>query len=296
MRRYDYALIARRLTVLLLFSWGVLVLAFVLISPGDHDVKTKAIFPLVPGNWWEFEGTEIANERRFRTRLAADQREQICGVTVVPLIFFKDQTFGYWGPGADLNLVWFLVDFSALGSKHPDFFWALGDKRYRRDRSRFDKLGEFSEFVLYESARSSVPPYAIFSRKIKSGWSMYPKNFYYFSKDNRTDCDWIKKPSVIDGKKTARWSLKYTLADTAVPAYRGRTVKVRFLEDFGDQDWLEDWYFAENIGPVKIETFSQGQKLIGNLPATHRLELVSYFVRNQSGEARSYINKSKERR
>lgn len=248
-----------------------------------ETIDASNYFPLIPGNWWEFKGVDLKSGGTFKTLLAVGQQKKICGVTVTPLLFFKDQRYGYWGPGDDLNLEWLLVDFSAENSKYPDFLWVVGDRRYNRDLANFENLGAFQSFTAYVSI-GDTPPYAIFPKHLSLGASKSFDQTYYEIKEDRDDCDWIGRDRGIGA---AEWDLDYETQEIREPVFAGKTIRVRFKEDFGDKGWLEDWYFAKDIGPVKIETFSQGQKLTDNMSATHRLELASYFVKNREGKSKT---------
>lgn len=248
----------------------------------EEIVDVADYFPLITGNWWEFEGVDLKSGGTFKTLLAVGQNKGVCGVTVTPLLFFKDKKYGYWGPDDDLNLEWLLVDFDAKGSKYPDFLWAVGDKRYRRDPANFEELGVFKTFVAYVSD-SEYPAYSIFPKQFsKKGTASQQK--YHQTKEDRSDCDWI-----IDGSETgiAKWNLSYKREEICEPIIAGDAIRIRFAEDFGDKGWLEDWYFARDAGPIKIETFSRGQKLTENMPVMQRLELKAYYVKTRNGQIKS---------
>jgi hypothetical protein len=173
------------------------------------------------------------------------------------------------------------VDFRDGDNNPNDFLWALGDKRYERTPFDFKTIGKFDSFVRYLSTSPTIPPYIIFPRELKSGRVKYPAQVYYRTTGDRMDCQWARPIFQVG---TANWELEYSWTKVKTPAYRGRVIKVRFKEDFLDKGWLEDWYFAENIGPVKIETFSQGQKLVANMPVMQRLELKSYYIKTRGGK------------
>lgn len=266
----------------------LLVISFLVISKYKADQKATVdpiklqLFPLAQGNWWEFKGVEVATGNEFKTKIVVGEKKKICGVTVMPVRFFKDQISGYWGPGGDLNLEWLMVDFRAEGSKHPNFLWAMGDKRYRRDPSNFQKLGDFYGGFLYESAKPDQPPYVIFSRRFKLGMADPHQNFYIPLEEDREDCNWLNEVRTkIRGQseqKSASWLLDYSIARIRVPVFDGEALRVWFNEDFGNQAWIENWYFAPGIGPVMIETFSQGEKITGGMGVRHRLELNDFAV------------------
>ena len=76
------------------------------------------------------------------------------------------------------------------------------------------------------------------------------------------------------------WTATYTANQWySVPAYTGYTLKAQYDEvnhNLGQSaEFLEDWYFAQNIGPVVIHTHKQ-EGVVPSQVAWQRLKLVSY--------------------
>lgn len=240
-----------------MISWrwffGFLFISFLFQFFTSSFVDANTLFPLAPRNWWEFEGEVAATGEKFKTKIIVEEPEVLCGIKVTPLLFVKDKTVGYWGPGADLNLRWFVADW--MGG----FLRAVGDKRYVRNPANWEVAGRFESFVWYlGSGESKAPVYTIFPKYLVLGTSLTgPVQKYPSVKEDRQDCDWVLG---APAEEKASWRVSYNWSKVSTEAYSGKAVRVSFVEDFGGRGWIEDWYFAEGIGPVQIETFVQGEE------------------------------------
>ncbi len=248
-------------------------------NPG---VNASNLFPLQTGNCWEFDGRVVADGGRFVTRICVEPQEYFCGVKVTPLLFLKDKAIGYWGPGSEFNLRWFIADFENKNFWPHRFLRAVGDKRYRRDSGDWQTRGEFDSTVVYISKNLTVPAYVIFPERIFPPTSLFVSRQDYFTtkKEDMADCGVADLQPI----ESASWRVTYGETLVSTPAYKGMAIEVYFEEDFDGRGWVEKWYFAKDIGPVKIETFSQGHKLVADMPVMHQLELASYSVKIRDGK------------
>ena len=259
-------------------------------SGSPAKIDTSRFFPLSPGNWWQFEGEVTATGEEFKTKIAVENPEVLCGLKVFPLLFLKSETIGYWSPGADLNLRWFLADFDKKPSWPQIFLRGVGDKRYVRDPFNPQATGQFYSFVWYASASKNLPAYIIFPQKVVLGESLVgPTQTYPSVREDRRDCAWL---STVSSKTTERasWHLNYTMAYVATLAYVGEALKVDIIEDFGGRGWVENWYFAEDIGPVQIEVLAQGEQFnsgeIESQPIQYLLKLEAYYAVQRNSKNR----------
>src|SRR3989344_989734 len=241
----------------------------------DGAIDVTSYFPLKTGTCWEFDGLAIASGERFINRICVEPQETMRGIKVTPLLFTKNKASGYWGPGANLNLRWFIVNFGKKQPRPSGFLYALGDERYQRDSHNWQTRGKFDSSILYVSSDILVPAYVLFPKRIlPPNYLFIPDQGYYTTHDRLAN---FKTDAV--SFESAHWSVTYDRTVVNTPAYKGNAVQIHFEENFNGRGWVERWYFADKIGPVQIETFVQGEVFSAdNLPPIrHQLKLRRVF-------------------
>ncbi len=203
-------------------------------------------WPLQVGNYWEFEGVN-KDGIVFHSKIEVEAEVNFCGEEVFSLLFTKDKLEGYWAPGEQKNLRWYVKKgFKSFGNRQYKF--AKGDKRTQRTS---DKLGEDSNIELrqtrYDRPEEDAPAYMLYP-DVVDGKSFNAYQNYYASCDTST-MPW-----------KANWNVSYNKLNNT-------TMRIRYSEIDDSlpipNPWaVEDWDFQAGVGPVRIAVLAPSNKIL----------------------------------
>jgi hypothetical protein len=147
-------------------------------TPPDANMQEYIVYR--PGDTFMYNSTNITSSETYISRLQLEQERKICGVTVTPWRFTKNNMKAYWEPYTSdgfRNLRWMITSpsFVAPGSSQiaiPDiynqFIWGLRDKIYNYKPVGAANIGATDNMAL----RDIVP-------------STYNGGLYYGSRSRR---------------------------------------------------------------------------------------------------------------
>ena len=246
----------------------------------------KEYFSLNPGSYWIYDGEDYRTENviRFKTRVAAEEKVDVCGSDLIPLRFTKTRKEGYILPDFDVNYRIFISYFQTGERWSADTVGKLMSKHYSMDSRNYDgRLGPLGTEFFQGDPRFTgnrhvandplrffenvyYAPHFYFNRYANAGW--YIKKYdklYHTDKDKLHQCNWRYGTSSdplgdkVDNFFAERYMENGVYADyVQTPAYTGTAVRVRFFEvglPLGPR-WItrEDWYFASGKGRVQIDS------------------------------------------
>jgi hypothetical protein len=218
-------------------------------------IDTHDYWPLDVGRSWVFERESDPN--------------QLTTIQIVPTAgggiaarFTKNATETYWSPNANMDLRWHLTagdDYLYAGNgQDSDLRGVLNDFP---DDERFDRdTGQWISSLWYRQGDDTdLPAYTIFPWQLE-----VPSEVNYA----QAYVEQYRRPGQAVASSLwmcAWWQVRYSeqsltvTTDGGVTTYDGPVLRVRFEESFdntGIDGWIqEDWYFAPNLGPVRIDQY-----------------------------------------
>ena len=210
-------------------------------------------WPLVPGNEWNFERSD--NGHTLKISVMPQLKEFGCGKFPVHIYFEKKDADAYWGPSLENNLHWILGvnpngDIRGFGHYVADLSGQLlaGTMNYRSmvsDIPAYLILRGNQKAFQYVSNRHALPSSELFTNSCLPDLDQYP----------------------------SLWNVFWTRTAVSTPGYSGPAIKASFDEISGGRQ-IEDWYFAQGIGVVRIVV-----KDLDNKPIVD-MSLRSYSLRD----------------
>lgn len=262
------------------------------VNQTGYDMKKYWNFS--PGYSWTYQGrnTYESTTRTFTTRIDAEEKVLLNNHLAQPLRYTKNNVWGYWLPkysSADpnqgkLNLRFFLTAFAPNEPWKSSTLGALGWKSYRNESNPLSTLGPLCTGSLppcYTSrtfddrflGNSYYAPYIFSESYLKDLWEIHKIERLHALNPLVSESWYIPETMYRE------WDIKYFPAIINTPAYSGPGLRFAQLEsDFpgrGFWDIREDWYFAPNIGIVRVDE----QNLLGK-PTNDPLRDISQPLSN----------------
>lgn len=250
-----------------------------------NNIDLSKYFMFNPGNTWIYQSKNYISGVTYpgvigTTRLQIEADRLMCGLTIRPLRFTKDNPTAYWNPtipntnfnaGGTLDLRWMVVSPNSLNQKGFDkYFWAFRDKRYPRISTyplRDIDTASYGPGYIYGNMTARVP-----------GYNLGPKYIRYSSYLDFAEGDSLNVPDrqndeyncePIGEKDKARafpssWKIRIE-KDVKIHInnlhfkYFGPALRIDYfeggtpLEQNIDGFLRESWFFIENVGLAKIQ-------------------------------------------
>ncbi len=259
------------------------------VYSNQPKINMAEYWNLKPGNSYLFEGINQyapSDNRRFLTKIAYEEKSRLCGHEVIAFRFTKNSLYGYWQPKdyhqkpGNLNLRFLVSAFAQNERWKNNQIGALHHITYRLDNfSQPDSLGRLGKFIynsdgswgmirhytadpLYNFENFYYAPYFGASNNIYSGWELNRFDRIYYGErfsSTTSSCSQEYLPNIAQSHLITkqRWTVEPRVE---TPAYTGPAIRIRQLE-IGLTGWAhrEDWWFAKNIGLVRIDkiTFTE---------------------------------------
>jgi hypothetical protein len=259
------------------WGWSNEIVMAVNTTNGLLDVSTYFIMNRYP---IEFNGENRAftdqngNTIRtpFKTVIGFMNPSLACDGTARNVMYFiKDKTKGYWDPEtpwfndlfriskpdyARYNLLWYVKSFQKLSGWQDEFLTAEGHRTYYTEEGPLtydNNFKRFSRQYRYTSANPAIPAYFLSARYVGNGWGLSNNKarFVVTTDPNTSLC------TMTNFGGDGFWAVH---ADkTSLSGYPD-VLRLKYYE--GDNGFAtdstkyvlrEDWYFAKNVGLVKID-------------------------------------------
>jgi hypothetical protein len=161
-----------------------------------------------------------------------------CAPSPVRVTIYKIDPTNYWAPGNQADLSWFLGVTPSLDVIAFGHFWDdLGG--VARDGTNYYALAS-------GYGPNTYPPYVLMRGAGPNATAPTIPMWYYGSYTNHDYNCYPPSHNEGTGSWTATWKGDYV----QTPGYTGPVMKADYVETFSH--FHEDWYFAQNVGPVRI--------------------------------------------
>jgi len=201
-------------------------------------------WPFTLGNQWTLRNTNTSAILNLTVEKSPGVNSTFgCYDNPAYLTFNKSEISNYWAPTAPLNLDWYVVtdettlDVFAIGGFVSN--WSTGIPVYNAGTTQYrSRMPGKLQYLL-------VPGnYALIN---ETGTSYYVEQAYPWIRGINYTCIPQDDPYV------ETWNVTWSIEWVATPAYSGYAMKAHYHENWMDKYvQVEDWYFAKNIGVVKI--------------------------------------------
>jgi len=201
-------------------------------------------WPLIAGNQWTLRNTNTSAILIITVDVSPGDGPAFgCYDFPSYLTFNKSAVNGYWAPGAPLNLDWYVtvdevtLDVFAIGGFVSNMssgipIYAAGTTQYR------SRMPGKNQYLLVPGDYASVN---------ETGISYYVEQAYPWIRGINYTCIPQDDPYI------ETWNVTWNMEWVDTPAYVGMAMKAHYHENWMDKYvQVEDWYFAKNIGVVKI--------------------------------------------
>lgn len=251
----------------------------------SNSVDMKDYLKFEPGNYWEYDGTNLtySPDRNFRTRFEVEEPSKICGNKLSPVRILKTDDWGYWGPvhsggSADgyhgkFARRWKTTYFQPGGGDDNSWNAGFAGAIYANSRqllsapNQLKDVGprpQFGNSTYFTSIAQHkyFPPYFISPRYLPGSLNYSfarQDEIYSFSGNQNVDVCQIYNSDEDYNTRGHGWDISYDWENVSTPAYSGQALRIKFLEysvnttNPNDLFLLrEDWFFAKNIGLVLL--------------------------------------------
>ena len=209
----------------------------------------------------------------FNTVVGFDPESNVCGTLGKVMYFIKDTEYGYWNPQtpwitdnyngdtgySKKNLLWPLAYWEQKINWHDNFLTSTGARTYNYHpslaltRENNFSASELGQQYKFGSLNPALPGYFLTAKFVGNGWGVGNNQQIV---GRRWGGDFCSIP--YDTNNPSQWSVHTD--KTSLPGYSD-VLRLKFYEaDLGfvtdptKYALREDWYFAKDVGLIRIDT------------------------------------------
>ncbi|MCU1329134.1 MAG: hypothetical protein JWN34_4504 [Bryobacterales bacterium] len=239
------------------------------LPPGSEADK-RSYYPLGEGYYWIYENLETGKPMRMSVVGSFEHfgpSAQYFSGPAYEVNLEKTEVSSYWCIGVPWNLAWILgyaPDGSVVGA--GNFLWDY--------LTGLSVPGGFLNYYSLDTSLPQKPPYLL----VKPNPPLTEQVSYSQAYPTRPGVD-IDPIPLQSNDAPVSWNVIWRAGTVNVPAYSGPVVIATYNEE---NEQIEDWYYAQGVGVVKIVSFKQGGT---TFPLPVELNLVSYSLVGQTTPA-----------
>ena len=230
------------------------------------------LYYLMPTTPIEFTGENRSfdNTIPFTTVIGFNSTANLCSNTGQEMYFMKDKPEGYWNPrtpwhddkhGGDttyskLNLIWPLAHWQQKSGWYDNFLTAIGDRRYFYNPDSLSKSDNFMNLLngyKYGSDNPALPGYFLTAKYVANGWGLANSQATGGYFDGSSAFCSVQPSASRNPLWTVHADKKSLTGYSDVLRLRYYEGENGFITDRTKYGLREDWYFARNVGLVKID-------------------------------------------
>lgn len=211
---------------------------------GSCNANQHPYWPMSQGNKWTYRNSSTLSP--VVMTIQPSPAAFNCAVNPLPVYMYKIDPTNYWASNNDANLRWFLgvkpnSDVITVGHYWFDFNeQPVYGTNYYRTAPPYDQDTFPANVMLRQMPGGALP-------------SSVSIPMIYFGSDTNPDFSCMQNSQ---GPPYDTWNVTWSYQQISTPAYSGTVVLANILEQFSQLNEL--WYFAPNIGPVRITQINTG--------------------------------------
>lgn len=203
---------------------------------GACNQYANSYWPMTVGNKWTMRNASTHSPVVFSIQQSPSTFA--CQTSPIRLRIDKIDPRDYWAPNFQANLSWYLGvrsngDVIALGHNWSNF---SGTPVYGTEFYRTDPAYNSTTYPPYILMRSNGPSAAAITVPL-----------IYFGSGANPDYSCVAPPT---SPSPGSWAVTWSSTVVSTPGYSGTAMLATYVETYSSL--TEYWYFAQNIGPVKI--------------------------------------------
>jgi len=236
-----------------------------------YGYSINPYWPLIIGNQWTLRNTNTSAILNVTVQVSPGPTPAFgCYEYPAYVTFNKSEISNYWAPGAAWNLDWYIVT-------DPDTLDIFAVGGLISNMTTGEVLLDAGT-TQYRSRMAKKVPYLLIPGDYVPINATNPVNYYCTQA-----YPWIWGINFTcipqDDPYIQQWNVTWTIEWVDTPAFSGNALKARFHEVYKNvYVQIEDWYFAYEIGLVKIVDLMGGSVYL-NPPM--ELELIHYVVESK---------------